>query len=78
MEKLNRLVWEAGLSFNAFGVRIGVRVNTQELLQRAAPFADSHVLNFSPALRTLDPFEIGVMVNPHLQQVLPSAARTFP
>jgi hypothetical protein len=33
MEKLNRLVWAAGLSFNAFGVRIGVRVSTQELLQ---------------------------------------------
>jgi hypothetical protein len=34
MEKLNRLVWAAGLSFNVFGVRIGVRVSTQELLQR--------------------------------------------
>src|SRR5579862_2254887 len=34
MEKLNRLVWAAGLSFNAFGVRIGVRVSTQELLER--------------------------------------------
>jgi hypothetical protein len=33
MEKLNRLVWAAGLSFNAFGVRIGVRASTEELLQ---------------------------------------------
>jgi hypothetical protein len=33
MEKLNRLVWAAGISFSTFGVRIGVRVSAEELLE---------------------------------------------
>jgi hypothetical protein len=33
MEKLDRLGWVAGISFNAFGVRIGVRVNAEDLLE---------------------------------------------
>jgi hypothetical protein len=33
MEKLNRLVWAAGLSFTTFGVRIGVRVSAEHLLE---------------------------------------------
>lgn len=32
MEKLNRLVWAAGISFDAFGVRIGVRATAENLL----------------------------------------------
>jgi hypothetical protein len=34
MEKLDRLGWTAGLSFQAFGVRVGVRVNRPEVLDR--------------------------------------------
>ncbi len=34
MKKLDRLVWAAGMSFTSFGVRIGVRTNTPELLSR--------------------------------------------
>ena len=34
MKKLDRLVWAAGISFTSFGVRIGVRTNTPELLER--------------------------------------------
>jgi hypothetical protein len=33
MEKLNRLVWAAGISFSAFGVRMGVRVSAENLLE---------------------------------------------
>src|SRR6266852_1979709 len=33
MEKLNRLVWAAGISFSAFGVRMGVRVSAGNLLE---------------------------------------------
>jgi hypothetical protein len=36
MEKLDRLGWAAGLSFLSHGVRIGVRVNNPEALQRVA------------------------------------------
>jgi hypothetical protein len=32
MKKLDRLVWTAGISFTAYGVRIGVRVNRSEAL----------------------------------------------
>lgn len=32
MQKLDRLVWTAGLSFRAYGVRVGVRVNREEAL----------------------------------------------
>jgi hypothetical protein len=32
MQKLDRLVWTAGLSFRAYGVRVGVRVNRAEAL----------------------------------------------
>ena len=32
MKKLDRLVWTAGFSFRAFGVRVGVRVNRPEAL----------------------------------------------
>jgi hypothetical protein len=36
MEKLGRLGWAAGISFGAFGVRIGVRVTTEDLLEPVA------------------------------------------
>lgn len=32
MKKLDRLVWTAGISFRAYGVRVGVRVNRAEAL----------------------------------------------
>jgi hypothetical protein len=34
MEKLDRLGWAAGLAFDAYGLRIGVRVNRPEALER--------------------------------------------
>lgn len=34
MEKVNRLGWTAGISFRAYGVRIGVRVNEKEALDQ--------------------------------------------
>jgi len=33
MENLDRLVWAAGLSFTTFGVRMGVRVSAEHLLE---------------------------------------------
>jgi hypothetical protein len=36
MEKLDRLGWAAGISFSAFGVRIGVRVSAEDLLEPVA------------------------------------------
>jgi len=34
MEKLDRLGWAAGISFRAYGVRIGIRVNNAEILEQ--------------------------------------------
>ena len=45
MEKLNRLVWAAGISFSAFGVRIGVRVSTENLL---GPLVSRFPLGWKP------------------------------
>ena len=36
MEKLDRLGWAAGLNLVAYGVRIGIRTNRPEILERAA------------------------------------------
>lgn len=38
MEKLDRLGWAAGIAIVSYGVRIGVRVNRIELLDRVLPF----------------------------------------
>ncbi|HEX8474129.1 MAG TPA: hypothetical protein VF666_08865 [Pyrinomonadaceae bacterium] len=46
MEKLDRLGWAAGLAFESYGVRIGVRVNDATILPRLA----SH---FPPGWRAL-------------------------
>jgi hypothetical protein len=37
MEKLDRLGWAEGLAFDAFGVRVGVRVNVSGMLARLLP-----------------------------------------
>jgi hypothetical protein len=42
MEKLDRLGWAAGLSFLSHGVRIGIRVNNPEALQRVAERVPVH------------------------------------
>src|SRR5262249_1692380 len=34
MQKLDRLGWAAGISFTAFGARIGIRVSEPEILKR--------------------------------------------
>lgn len=34
MEKVDRLVWAAGISFLAYGLRIGIRANRSEVLKR--------------------------------------------
>src|SRR5437660_3781012 len=38
MKKLDRLVWAAGLSFNAYGVRVGLRANTEGAFRLAAEY----------------------------------------
>jgi len=38
MEKLDCLVWAAGISFISFGMRIGVRVSTPELLEKVLAY----------------------------------------
>jgi hypothetical protein len=35
MQKIDRLGWTAGLSFTSFGVRMGVRANSEDALERA-------------------------------------------
>ncbi len=37
MEKLDRLVWAAGLAFNSYGVQVGIRVNRPEALSLLRP-----------------------------------------
>jgi hypothetical protein len=38
MKKLDRLVWTAGFSFRAYGVRIGLRANSEEALNLATDY----------------------------------------
>jgi len=38
MEKIDRLVWAEGFTFNSYGVRVGVRINRSGYLDRFAPF----------------------------------------
>src|SRR5688572_29678062 len=38
MAKLDRLGWAAGFAFRAYGLRIGVRANSREALERLVPF----------------------------------------
>lgn len=38
MQKLDRLVWTAGLSFRAYGVRVGVRANQAEALDQVRAY----------------------------------------
>src|SRR5579862_5116240 len=37
MQKLDRLGWAAGICFRSYGVRIGIRTNTPEVLDRLPP-----------------------------------------
>jgi len=37
MEKIDRLGWTAGLSVYAYGLRIGIRTNSREIVQRLPP-----------------------------------------
>ncbi len=37
MEELDRLGWEAGIAFRAYGTRVGVRVNQADILERLEP-----------------------------------------
>jgi hypothetical protein len=58
MEKLDRLGWAAGLSFVSYGLRIGVRVNEPELMDRILPRlppgwkpSPAHVVHYLYSLR---------------------------
>ena len=37
MEELDRVGWEAGIAFRAYGTRVGVRVNRADVLERLEP-----------------------------------------
>ena len=50
MDKLDRLVWAAGISFSVFGVRIGVRVSTENLL---APLIRRFPVGWKPETSTI-------------------------
>jgi hypothetical protein len=54
MEKLDRLGWAAELSFRAFGLAIGIRVNDQGLLKAVAPYLPPDLKPISaPALKRI-------------------------
>jgi hypothetical protein len=60
MQKLDRLGWVAGFTFSAYGVRIGVRSNTPELipeLHRRLPFGSQ--AGVSPLVDTIFSFKVG-------------------
>lgn len=38
MEKLDRLVWAAGISFRAYDVRVGLRANTVDALDQVRDY----------------------------------------
>jgi hypothetical protein len=60
MEKINRLGWADGLCFNSYGVRIGVRVNRPEILDRLqAHFPPGWKPSQSPVVDRLYSFIIG-------------------
>ena len=39
MEQINRLGWAAGMSFVSYGLRIGIRANKPEVLDRALNYS---------------------------------------
>ena len=60
MQKLDRLVWAAGLSIHSFGRRIGVRTNAPEILERVWPlFPPGWEPCFSPLVDHLFSLRIG-------------------
>jgi hypothetical protein len=60
MQKLDRLVWTAGLSFRAYGVRVGVRVNRAEALDRVRDYLPPDwKLSTSPVVERLYSLVVG-------------------
>jgi hypothetical protein len=62
MQKIDRLGWAAGISFEAFGVRLGLRTNHADLLTRVGPVLppgwqriDSPEVRLVLSLRQADP-----------------------
>lgn len=58
MQKIDRLGWAAGLSFTAYGLRVGIRTNTPDILDRITPLlppgwepADSPFVHYLLSLR---------------------------
>ncbi len=47
MKKLDHLGWVVGLSFESFGLRIGIRANQTEVLEHAARYLLPHSVTFS-------------------------------
>jgi hypothetical protein len=38
MDKLDRLVWAAGIAFRMFGARVGASVSSQQMLDQLIPY----------------------------------------
>src|SRR5581483_1853880 len=60
MQKLDRLGWAAGFTFSAYGVRIGVRSNTRDILpelRRRLPFGWQASAN--PLVETIFSLKVG-------------------
>src|SRR5262249_52871706 len=51
MEKIDRLGWAAGMAFQSYGVRIGIRVNNPEVLEQLLPYLP---LGWKPASPAVD------------------------
>jgi len=69
MEKLDRLVWVAGISFVSFGMRIGVRVSAPELLEQVVAYLPpGWKFAPSPVVERLYSFiASGVVPRPHVR-----------
>jgi hypothetical protein len=60
MGKIDRLVWTAGISFRAYGVRVGVRVNDKDALgQLVDHLPPGWELSSSPVVERLYSFRVG-------------------
>jgi hypothetical protein len=60
MKKLDRLVWTAGVSFRAYGVRVGLRANSEEALKLASDYLPPDTKPaVSPAVERLYSFVLG-------------------
>jgi len=70
MEKIDRLGWAAGFSFSSYGIRVGIRANDPQALERVAELLPpGSVVNESPRVERLYSIILGgPSANPNVRK----------